>query len=103
MFFRRPFSIAGILGNKIELIFKVVGEGTKWLSTRKPGSKLDILGPLGNGFNLTSSETLLVAGGSGIASLAFLAKRINPGILFYGRRFFGIQGVNYGFGGRVSI
>jgi len=53
------------------------GEGTLWLSRRKKGDKLDLLGPLGNGFtvNPNSRNLLLVAGGIGIAPLVILAER----------------------------
>jgi dihydroorotate dehydrogenase electron transfer subunit len=63
---------------EIALLFKVTGKGTHWLSQRQTGEKIDILGPLGNGFSIppTNSEEskhlLLVAGGIGIAPLVFL-------------------------------
>ncbi|MFP3975584.1 MAG: dihydroorotate dehydrogenase electron transfer subunit [Dehalococcoidia bacterium] len=74
---RRPFSIHRTDESKLALLFEVVGPGTEWLSDRKPGDTLDLLGPLGNGFNLTPSarNLLLVAGGIGIAPLVFLAER----------------------------
>ena len=73
---RRPFSIHQIDGDKIALLFRIVGTGTKWLSAIKAKDSLDILGPLGNGFtiNSDSKNLLLVAGGIGIAPLIFLAK-----------------------------
>lgn len=73
---RRPLSIHQREGDKIALLFNVVGEGTQWLSQRKSGDKLDLLGPLGNGFSISpdSNKLLLVAGGIGIAPLYFLAE-----------------------------
>lgn len=79
---RRPFSIHQVVtasepkGPQIALLFKVVGKGTLWLSQRKTGDKIDILGPLGNGFNVEGKarHLLLVAGGIGIAPLIFLAQ-----------------------------
>lgn len=78
---RRPFSIHRLEGEKIELLYKVVGEGTKILSGKKRGEYLDIVGPLGNGYRLPSatsriSDIILVAGGTGVASLLFLAESI---------------------------
>ena len=72
---RRPLSIHQREGGKIALLFNVVGDGTQWLSQRKSGEKLDLLGPLGNGFSVNpdSKNLLLVAGGIGIAPLIFLA------------------------------
>jgi len=58
------------------------GTGTLWLSQRTPGETVDILGPLGNGYNVTpeSKNILMVAGGIGIAPLLFLAQNsINQG------------------------
>ena len=75
-FLRRPFSIHRIRNqktegrNQIEIIYKVVGKGTEILSQKKPGERLDILGPLGNGFSLlATSYSLLVAGGMGVFAM----------------------------------
>jgi len=74
---RRPFSIHQVDSNRVALLFAIKGKGTFWLSQRRVGDKIDILGPLGRGFNIESSSRnlLLVAGGIGIAPLAFLAQR----------------------------
>lgn len=88
VFLKRPVSIASASQGEIELIYKVVGAGTKSLSSLKPGSRIDVLGPLGNGYNLKTAagcQPLLVGGGTGIASLAFLASKLpKPGVVFYG-------------------
>ena len=72
---RRPLSIHQREGEKIALLFNTVGGGTQWLSQRASGEKLDLLGPLGNGFSINpnTNNLLLVAGGIGIAPLRFLA------------------------------
>ncbi|TLN01109.1 dihydroorotate dehydrogenase electron transfer subunit, partial [bacterium] len=74
---RRPFSIHQVSSREIALLFKVAGKGTIWLSQREKGDKIDILGPLGNGFSIKpgSKNLLLVAGGIGIAPLVFLMQR----------------------------
>ncbi len=78
---RRPLSIHQLTdetgGAKLALLFNVVGKGTHWLSQRKDGDKLDLLGPLGNGYAVhpSSHNLLLLAGGIGIAPLCFLAQR----------------------------
>ena len=78
-FLRRPLSIHRVneTGTEIAFLFAAVGKGTDWLSASKPGDILDILGPLGNGFDLQASsrEILLLAGGLGLAPLVFLAER----------------------------
>ncbi|RJO62477.1 MAG: dihydroorotate dehydrogenase electron transfer subunit, partial [Dehalococcoidia bacterium] len=62
---------------QVAFLFAVIGKGTDWLSRAKPGDRLDVLGPLGNGFTLmpSSREILLTAGGIGLAPLIFLAER----------------------------
>jgi dihydroorotate dehydrogenase electron transfer subunit len=77
---RRPFSIHQSRFDRdsgegeIALLFKVAGKGTLWLSQRQKDDKVDILGPLGEWFNIEprSKHLLLVAGGIGIAPLVFL-------------------------------
>lgn len=75
---RRPLGIHHISPRTFEVLFRVVGEGTRILSQRKPGEYLDIIGPLGNGFDLTvkASAPILVAGGMGVAPLVFLAEKL---------------------------
>lgn len=72
----RPFSIHQSDGGKLALLFQLVGRGTTWLSRRESGDRVDIFGPLGNGFSIRpgSQNLLLVAGGIGIAPLRFLAE-----------------------------
>ena len=75
---RRPFSVHQVSSREIALLFKVAGKGTLWLSQRQTGERIDILGPLGEGFSIPSviarqpKHLLLVAGGIGIAPLVFL-------------------------------
>ncbi len=73
---RRPISLHAVRAESIDFLFALVGEGTRWLSQQGPGQTLDVLGPMGSGvkFNPGSSRLLLVAGGLGIAPLAFLTR-----------------------------
>lgn len=79
---RRPISIADVDIEKKELtmIYRAVGKGTKLLSRRAAGEKLDVLGPLGNGFcdaEAKEGETaLLVGGGIGVPPLYYLSKKL---------------------------
>jgi len=74
---RRPFSIHRVDENKsrLALLFNQVGQGTHWLAQLEAGDSLDLLGPLGNGFDINpeSRKLLLLAGGIGIAPLLFVA------------------------------
>jgi dihydroorotate dehydrogenase electron transfer subunit len=75
---RRPLSIHQIdPSGQIYFLFISTGKGTNWLSRRQKGDKLDIIGPLGNGFSIkkTSTKLLLIGGGIGISPMAFLADK----------------------------
>jgi dihydroorotate dehydrogenase electron transfer subunit len=80
---RRPFSIHQLICHDgvfrgIELLYKVVGSGTQKLARLRPGDRIDILGPLGNGFYIGSHvrRAIIVAGGIGVAPMPFLAARL---------------------------
>jgi dihydroorotate dehydrogenase electron transfer subunit len=75
---RRPFSVCNIEDDHIFIMFNVYGEGTKILAHKQIGETIDILGPLGNGFNLEDNydTAVIVAGGLGAAPFPFLTKEI---------------------------
>ena len=89
---RRPLSIHRLNSDKTRLafLFAIVGQGTAWLATIKAGEQLDLLGPLGRGFDVaqTTKKAVLIAGGLGVAPLTFLADElISSGVkttLLYG-------------------
>ena len=71
---RRPFSISRVDGDAIELIFNVIGHGTRMMSSKRLGDTLDVLGPLGSPFDTNGSfqKAVLVGGGLGVAPFPFL-------------------------------
>lgn len=73
---RRPISIASAKDGNIKICYDVRGEGTAWLSRLKSGDKIDIVGPIGKGFDIsdTSKKVLLVGGGIGIYPLYSVAE-----------------------------
>lgn len=77
-YLRRPISVCDAADDRLCIVYKVVGEGTARLKTLAPGAQLDMLLPLGNGFDLTASgeRPLLVGGGVGVPPLLLLAKRL---------------------------
>ena len=94
---RRPFAIfdAGFptsTGGYFEMLYKVVGKGTTILSTLHETDHVDILGPLGTGFDQghDDEEKLIVGGGIGLAPLYLLARELvtrkSPVRLFAGGR-----------------
>jgi dihydroorotate dehydrogenase electron transfer subunit len=80
----------------IQLLYKIVGRGTRLMATLKPGDQVELLGPLGHGFfeeeylpvAQAADEVLHVAGGIGIAALLLPARQIAKTRL-HQRLFFG--------------
>lgn len=75
---RRPISICEIdrEHGRMRLVFEERGEGTRWLAGVRVGETLDVLAPLGNGFNLGSTDrsAVFVGGGIGVPPLLEAAK-----------------------------
>ena len=67
---RRPISVCEWTGSRdgdtLTIVFEVRGEGTSWLADRREGDMLDVLGLLGNGFDMGDGPYLLVGGGIGV-------------------------------------
>ncbi|HEY5975162.1 MAG TPA: dihydroorotate dehydrogenase electron transfer subunit, partial [Geobacteraceae bacterium] len=86
---RRPFGIYDLgsyatpytdCGSQtyLEILYKVVGKGTAMLADLHQGDHLDILAPLGRGFDPgpLHEDKVLVGGGVGLAPLYLLAKEL---------------------------
>ena len=78
LFLRRPISVCDYDDSTLTIIYKVVGSGTKTMSSMVPGAKLDILTGLGNGYDLTLSgeHPVLIGGGVGVPPMYNLAKKL---------------------------
>ena len=76
MFLRRPISVCDYDDETLTIVYKVVGKGTEAMSAMVPGTKLDILTGLGNGYDLTlaGSKPVLLGGGVGVPPMYNLAK-----------------------------
>jgi dihydroorotate dehydrogenase electron transfer subunit len=92
----RPFSVYAFERREtkviVEILYKVVGKGTLFLSMLKRGDSLEIFGPYGHAFDVFphAEKVVLISGGIGIAPIAFLAsnyRRIvdagNVELIFY--------------------
>ena len=77
-FLRRPISVCDSCEGVLTLIYKVVGQGTEYMSKMHVGEKIDILTGLGNGYDTSVSgdSPLLVGGGVGVPPLYKLAKEL---------------------------
>lgn len=75
---RRPFSICDVEDDSIFFLFNVYGEGTKLMSSKEPGETIDVLAPLGTGFNIDDDfETaIVVAGGLGAAPFPYVTRKL---------------------------
>ena len=88
---RRAFAIADVVDDEIWIYYDVYGRGTKSLTEKKVGDKINVLAPLGR--NLFPEDDfgfyLLVGGGIGFAGLSLLIKKLKQ----EGRPFKAIYGV----------
>ena len=84
---RRPLGIASSADNQLKMFYRVVGHGTRFLSTLKIDDEVNLIAPLGKGFDITfDKKILLVGGGMGLAPLLFAAcKFSNADVLMGGR------------------
>lgn len=93
-FLRLPFSIAWSVPETGEcaIVFDPIGEGTRWLSNRASGDMINIVAPLGHGFEVAPPEgaDLIVGGGYGAAALVglttSLAERGRKVVALFGAR-----------------
>ena len=91
----RPMAVyraeAGVDGSDVEILYKIAGRGTALLAEALPGQRVAIVGPLGRAFPPPRSgeRVIIVAGGTGIASVYELAARLagaQPVEILFGAR-----------------
>ncbi|MGN0327740.1 MAG: dihydroorotate dehydrogenase electron transfer subunit [Lachnospira sp.] len=85
----RPISICEIEGNNLRIVYRVAGKGTEEFSKCKAGDKLNIQGPLGNGYDIDKifsdiekeygkiNKAILFGGGIGVPPMLELGKQLN--------------------------
>jgi len=75
----RPISIceADKENGRLRIVYRIAGAGTLEFSQYNAGDKLDIMGPLGNGFTLQNKKAFLIGGGIGIPPMLELAKNLD--------------------------
>jgi dihydroorotate dehydrogenase electron transfer subunit len=91
----RPMAVyrAGPGGDRsdVEILYKLAGRGTALLAEALPGQRVAIVGPLGKAFPppRAGERVIVVAGGTGIASVYDLATRlagVHPVEILFGAR-----------------
>lgn len=82
----RPISLCEIDQKKgaLRVVYRVTGKqtGTEQFSLMKEGDTLDVMGPLGNGFDLETGrekKAMLFGGGIGVPPMLELAKQLKAG------------------------
>lgn len=75
----RPISICEVDKSRdmLRIVYRVVGDGTDEFSQYRMGDRLDIMGPIGNGFPLLHKTAFLIGGGIGIPPMLELAKQLS--------------------------
>lgn len=78
---RRPFSVYDFDKNECTLtvVYQLKGQGTDIMKGYKEGQILDLIAPLGSGFNIDkeTENVFVVGGGIGIAPMHYLINRWN--------------------------
>lgn len=87
-FLRRPFSYYRVTGDRIEILYEVLGRGTGLLAGLGKGERLKVMGPLGRPFSrkIGVKKRILVGGGVGVPPLVFLAERYGCRQFFIGTK-----------------
>ena len=78
LYLRRPISVCDLDGDRLTIIYKVVGRGTEQLARMKPSETLDTLSGLGNGYDLSCAgeRPVLIGGGVGVPPMYLLARAL---------------------------
>jgi dihydroorotate dehydrogenase electron transfer subunit len=71
-----PLSIINAGGNQVSVTVKAVGEATRAMHEMKKGEIVGVRGPFGSSFTENDGRILMVGGGTGIAPLLFLARKL---------------------------
>ncbi|MCD7826004.1 MAG: dihydroorotate dehydrogenase electron transfer subunit [Clostridiaceae bacterium] len=76
----RPISICDMdcEGRWLRVVYRLAGQGTEEFSKLRPGSIIEVIAPLGNGFDRREGKSILIGGGIGIPPMLALAKSL-PG------------------------
>jgi dihydroorotate dehydrogenase electron transfer subunit len=79
----RPMSVCLAEAGELAFLIDPIGPGTRALCELEGGDRLHVLGPLGNGFDLTVPRPLIVGGGIGVAPFPYVAQVLGtvPAIL----------------------
>ena len=86
---KRPFSYLRRTPEGIQFLYSIRGKGTLLMRDFQPGKNVKAIGPLGNGYPKagTRNTPVLIAGGTGVASIFSLAAQLpRKAYILYGAR-----------------
>ena len=82
VFLPRPFSFLATGDDRCAFLSRAIGPGTRALAGLAQGTELELLGPLGQGFDLAAAaaggEVIVVGGGVGVPPLVHAAAELAP-------------------------
>ena len=82
VFLPRPFSFLNAEDDRCAFLSRAIGPGTRALAGLAQGTELELLGPLGQGFDLSAAaaggEVIVVGGGVGVPPLVHAAAELAP-------------------------
>ena len=83
---KRPFSYVRKNPEWVQFLYAVRGKGTSLMKSFKTGRTINVMGPLGNGYPkpLGSKIPLLIAGGTGVASIFSFCSELKEKYVVYG-------------------
>ena len=82
---RRPISVMSVDKDNgtFDLLYKIVGEGTRQLAERKIGDIVSVIGPIGNGFEVTENKIpVLIGGGVGMPPIIAMAQELKGNSIY---------------------
>jgi len=85
---KRPFSYLRKIGESVQFLYAIRGKGTSLMKAFRKGKVIDVIGPLGNGYPPPADglTPLLIAGGTGIASIFSFCDELPEKYVLYGAK-----------------
>ena len=84
---RRPISVCDASDGVLRLVYQIKGEGTAIMAKMQPGQTVDVLLPLGHGFDIDPNKRYcLIGGGIGVPPMLYTAKQCAEPLVITGFR-----------------